>query len=60
MERLDIGSRETLRDWSKQLKIDGGQSSQRGAGSGHALVPAVWQHATVRPEAAFGQIPVVS
>ncbi|MEU6497843.1 IS3 family transposase [Streptomyces sp. NPDC046984] len=36
-----------------------GWGYRRGAGGGHALVPAMWGHATVRSAAAFGQVPVV-
>ncbi len=36
-----------------------GWGCRRGAGGGHALVPAMWRHATVRSAAAFGQVPVV-
>jgi putative transposase len=32
----------------------------RGAGGRHALVPAMWRHATIRSETAFGQISVIS
>jgi transposase len=36
-----------------------GRGYRCGAGGGHALVPAMWRHATVRSAAAFGQVPVV-
>nr|WP_240509678.1 IS3 family transposase [Streptomyces malaysiense] len=36
-----------------------GRGCRRGAGGGEPLVSTVWRHATVRSEAAFGQVPVV-
>ncbi|MER5602256.1 IS3 family transposase [Streptomyces sp. NPDC002265] len=36
----------------------GRRRHRRGAGGRDALVPPVWRHATVRCEAAFGQVPV--
>ncbi|MFH9732530.1 DDE-type integrase/transposase/recombinase [Streptomyces sp. NPDC017260] len=47
------------RDRQRSPRGGSGRGCRRGAGSGHALVSAVWRHATVRSEAAFGQVPVV-
>ncbi|MFE0824131.1 IS3 family transposase [Streptomyces sp. NPDC058847] len=48
------------RDRQGSSRRGGGRGYRRGAGGGHALVPPVWRHATVRSEAAFGQVSVVS
>ncbi|MEV6107098.1 IS3 family transposase [Streptomyces sp. NPDC051940] len=47
------------RDRQGASRRGSGRGHRCGAGGGHALVPAVWRHATVRSEAAYGQVPVV-